>query len=421
MINIKVPEHNFLVKKISVKDLILPKPMKRFNYSIFYFLIIIICSCEFSDSNQNKPEDNVPQLNTSIDIANVVSIDTFQNALGQFISGMDCSYFNAESNIDSLYWKDYSSRVNRAFSKMKKNRLEPMREWMMNISSDKVNDTSLLFYPFSGADFLHANYLFPEANDYILLAQEKIGDIPDISSLKNGEYKNYLNAVDLSLSDIYKRSYFITKTMQNDTERGAELNGLLPLFYWFIARTDHEIIDVSRIYVDSFSTVKKNINNSTVAEDLIEGVKFVFRKCGAEKIKTMTYFNCDISNKGFAKNPEFKKYLTLIRASNSFVKSASYLMHYSTFSEIRDLLQQKSNAILEDDTGIPYKYFNTLEWDVNLFGVYVMPIKDFSETRFQQDLEDAYSDDAQYKGEMPFSLGYHWSSRKQNQMLYIKK
>ena len=127
MINIKVPEHNFLVKKISVKDLILPKPMKRFNYSIFYFLIIIICSCEFSDSNQNKPEDNVPQLNTSIDIANVVSIDTFQNALGQFISGMDCSYFNAESNIDSLYWKDYSSRVNRAFSKMKKNRLEPMR------------------------------------------------------------------------------------------------------------------------------------------------------------------------------------------------------------------------------------------------------------------------------------------------------
>jgi hypothetical protein len=395
--------------------------MKLFNYSIFCFLVIIFYSCEFSDSNQNKPEDNVIQLNTNIDSANIVSIDTFHNALAQFVSGMDCSYFNTESTIDSLYWKDYSSRVNRSFSKMKKNRLEPMREWMMNISSDKVNDTNLLFYPFSGADFLHANYLFPEANDYVLLAQEKIGDIPDMVSLKNGEYKNYLNAIDLSLSDIYKRSYFITKTMKNDTKEGAELNGLLPLFYWFIARTDHEIIDVSNIYVDSFSTVKKNATNSTVSEDLIEGVKFTFRKRGSEKIKSMTYFNCDISNKGFIKNPEFKKYLSSIRASNSFVKSASYLMHYSSFSEIRDLLQQKSNSILEDDTGIPYKYFNTLEWDVNLFGTYVMPIKDFSETRFQQDLKDAYSDGTQYKGEMPFSLGYHWSSKEQNQMLYIKK
>ena len=219
----------------------------------------------------------------------------------------------------------------------------------------------------------------------------------------------------------FLRSYFITKTMMNDTKEGAELNGLLPLFYWFIARTDHEIIDVSRIYVDSFSTVKKSLSNSGTSEDLIEGVKFVFRKRGSEKIKSMTYFNCDISNKGFVKNPEFKEYLSSIRSSNSFVKSASYLMHYSSFSEIRELVQQKSNAILEDDTGIPYKYFNTLEWDVNLFGLYVMPIKDFSERRFQQDLKDAYSEGTQYKGEIPFSLGYHWGSKEQNQMLYIKK
>ena len=396
--------------------------MKLFKcclYSILCFLVSIFYSCEFSDSNQKKPEEDVLQLNT--DSRPVVSIDTFHNALAQFISGMDCSYFNAESSIDSLYWNEYSSHVNSAFSKMKEKRLEPMREWMMNISSEKVNDTSLVFYPFSGADFLHANYLFPEANDYVLLAQEKIGGIPDIASLKNGEYKNYLNAIDVSLSDIYKRSYFITKTMMNDTKEGAELNGLLPLFYWFIARTDHEIIDVSRIYVDSFSTVKKSLSNSGTSEDLIEGVKFVFRKRGSEKIKSMTYFNCDISNKGFVKNPEFKEYLSSIRSSNSFVKSASYLMHYSSFSEIRELVQQKSNAILEDDTGIPYKYFNTLEWDVNLFGLYVMPIKDFSERRFQQDLKDAYSEGTQYKGEIPFSLGYHWGSKEQNQMLYIKK
>jgi hypothetical protein len=292
---------------------------------------------------------------------------------------------------------------------------------MHGVTKDKLNDTSLLFYPFSGADFLHAYYLFPEANDYVLLAQEKIGDVPDINSMKSNEVRNYLNAVDRSLGDIYKRSYFITKSMINDTKKGAELNGLLPLFYWFIARTDHEIIDVSSVYIDSTSVLKEKPKNTDVSEKFMKGIKFLFRRKGSEKVKSMTYFNCDISNKGFIKNPEFKQYLNSVRPGNSFVKSASYLMHYGTFSDIREIVQQKSQSILEDDTGIPYKYFDTLQWDVNLFGVYVMPVKDFSKTRFQPDLKEAYSNGGMFKGQLPFSLGYHWGSDDQNQMLYIKK
>lgn len=393
------------------------------QYIAYFFLIAVISSCESTDSNQNGFQNTEQQVNTDIDKKGTpaVSIDTFHNALAQLISGMDCSYFDTESNIDSAYWNEYSSRVSSAFSKMKKNRLEPMREWMTSTSSDKLNDTSLLFYPFSGADFLHAHYLFPEANDYVLLAQEKIGDIPDIHSMKGDEFKKYLNAVDQSLGDIYKRSYFITKTMISDTKEGSELNGLLPLFYWFIARTDNEIIDVSNVYIDSNSALKEKPKNIDISDNFMEGVKFLFRKKGSDKVKSMTYFNCDISNNGFINNPEFKQYLNSIRACNSFVKSASYLMHYSTFSEIRDLTQEKSNAILEDDTGIPYKYFDDLHWDINLFGVYVMPVKDFSETRFQKDLNEAYLDKDKYKGKLPFSLGYHWGSKAQNQMLYFKK
>jgi hypothetical protein len=50
-----------------------------------------------------------------------------------------------------------------------------------------------------------------------------------------------------------------------------------------------------------------------------------------------------------------------------------------------------------------------------------MPVKDFSETTIQKDLNEAYSDEDMYKGKLPFSLGYHWGSKAQNQMLYIKK
>ena len=402
------------------------KAMKQFTYRAYitYFILIIaICSCELSEQNKKGPEADPHQENTDLDknISSVVPIDTFHNALAQLISGIDRSYFSNESNIDSAYWNIYHSQVNTAFLKMKETRLDPMQEWMKGASSDMIIDTSLLFYPFSGADFLHAYYLFPEANDYLLLAQEKIGYIPDINSMKSNDVTNYLNAVDQSLIDIYKRSYFITKRMSNDTKKEAELKGLLPLFYWFIARTDHEIIDVSIVFIDSASVLKEKIITTESSESFIEGVKFLFRKKGSEKVKSMTYFSCDISNNGFIKNPEFKEYLSSIRPCNSFVKSASYLMHYKTFNEIKDLTLQKSKSILEDDTGIPYKYFDPLQWDINLYGVYAMPVKDFSETRFQKDLSEAYLEEDKLMGKLPFSLGYHWGTQAQNQMLYIKK
>jgi len=407
------------------------KQLATYNVIAICILIVVLYSCESSGTFQNEFETDA-QANTnkdnlsldSVDAFNniaVVPIDTFHNALAQLISGMDRSYFSNEDNIDSAYWEKYHNHVGAAFSKMEEIRLDPMRKWMDSISVDNLNDTSLLFYPFSGADFLHAYYLFPEANDYILMAKEKIGEIPDINSMKNNELETYLDAVDKSLMDIYKRSYFITKRMINDTRTGGELNGLLPLFYWFIARTDHEIIDVSSVFVDSSSVLKEKSINTESPTGSIEGVKFIFRKIGSDKVKSMTYFNCDISNKGFVKNPEFKQYLSSIRSCNSFVKSASYLMHYKTFNEIKDLMQEKSNLILEDDTGIPYESFDSLKWDINLYGLYVMPVKDFSQTRFQKDLNNAYSHEDKYRGKLPFSLGYHWGSKAQNQMLYIKK
>ena len=180
-------------------------------------------------------------------------------------------------------------------------------------------------------------------------------------------------------------------------------------------------INVSNVFIDSSgSMVNTEISNS-INKTSIKGVKFLIRKGETTKIKSMTYFDCDISNDGFIDNPEFQKYLNSIRPCNTFVKSASYLMNYHTFSDIRDLVLKQSHAILEDDTGIPYKYFNHSIWNINLYGVYAMPVKDFNTNRYQKDLDSAYKDSTLYKGKLPFSLGYHWGTDLQNQMLYTKK
>ncbi|MFM9006370.1 MAG: hypothetical protein ACKOSR_12855, partial [Flavobacteriales bacterium] len=106
---------------------------------------------------------------------------------------------------------------------------------------------------------------------------------------------------------------------------------------------------------------------------------------------------------------------------NSFVKSASYLMHYGSFTQIRDMVLDKSASLVEDDTGIPFKYFKQDIWNIQLFGDYEKPVSDFSENLFQAELNKAYQDSTFYKGPIDFSLGYHWGSGNQNQMFSFKK
>ncbi|PLX09295.1 MAG: hypothetical protein C0596_01735 [Marinilabiliales bacterium] len=135
-------------------------------------------------------------------------------------------------------------------------------------------------------------------------------------------------------------------------------------------------------------------------------------------MKDVTYFYANISDEGFEANPVFYQYLQNLRTNNTFIKSASYLSHYETFSGIRNTVLDKADAVLEDDTGIPYRYFLD-EFDHYLYGVYEKPIADFKSTYLlQKDLNEAYeSEDVK---PLDFSLGYHWRSGNQNWMLYVR-
>jgi len=41
----------------------------------------------------------------------------------------------------------------------------------------------------------------------------------------------------------------------------------------------------------------------------------------------------------------------------SYFKATSYMTHKAQFSMIRDQVLAKSDAILQDDSGIPYRFF----------------------------------------------------------------
>ena len=403
--------------------------MKKLIPLLFLFSLTFCTNNSNNRENQIDYEVEIKKVDDTLTLVEkvdsteirvkAVEIDSFHTGIAYLISGLDQSYFN-KSIVDSAFWVKYSNKVNKSFSKIKANRLDKMTLWLDEETEGHSKDTTMLFYPFSGADFLHAYHFFPNANEYLLLAKESIGEIPELSSMNNGDVAKYLYGVNFALRDIYRRSYFITKNMRSDIKE-KQIEGLLPLFYWFIARTDHQIIEKHNVFINK-NGEKNIIDSASIAEKKsIRGVEFKIKKPGSEQIKTITYLDCDISNKGFERNPEFKTFLDAKRISNTFVKSASYLMHYTTFSEIRDIVLNSSSFIIEDDTGIPFKFFNDTVWTTRLHGVYENPIKDFSKNRFQKDLEEAYKNAKYYINDIPFSLGYHWGSKNQNQMTFKKK
>ena len=90
-------------------------------------------------------------------------------------------------------------------------------------------------------------------------------------------------------------------------------------------------------------------------------------------------------------------------------------MHYKFFAEIRNLILAQSAFLLQDDSGVAYRFFDKKKWKIKLYGQYTEPISDFKGVT-QEDLQAAYNQDAQHIEALPFVLGYHWESRGINLM-----
>jgi hypothetical protein len=303
------------------------------------------------------------------------------------------------------------------------NRLSLITNWNQEIMKrNKVSDSSFVFYPFSGADFIHAYYLYPNASEYFMSAIENIGDIVDVSKLNKVEFFEYVKDFDTVMRDIYMRSYFITKNMEDDFSKKTKINGVLPILLWSAAMTNHDIIHVKYFIVDT-NFEKKYVDISAKAKNKLSVEIKLIDKTN-NRFQLLNYYSADLSNRGLRKSSKSISFLKdyVSNASNGFVKSASYLMHYdSTFSTIQQLVLNKNKYFVQDDTGVPFKKFDLSKWNIELYGIYEKPIKDFSESLYQKQLDDAYKNSAYYKGGLKFSLGYHWSSKNQNQLVAIKK
>jgi hypothetical protein len=140
------------------------------------------------------------------------------------------------------------------------------------------------------------------------------------------------------------------------------------------------------------------------------GVKISYRK-GMRGPQTLYYFQANVANG--AECSRFTSWLRSLGEGASYLKAASYLMHGGGFTQVRDFLLQTSPLIVEDDSGIPFRYFDPNRWKLKVFGEYNQPI--FS-GYYQNDFRDAYATKAN-AGPLPFGAGYQVFSGKANILL----
>ncbi len=342
--------------------------------------------------------------------------DTVLDNGARFIAGLEQlnqSSFNPLQN-DS-YWKDYKTSMDANWKKMYDNRLSKIQTWENTTFSKSIADSLTLFYPFSGPDFLHAFYLFPRAKTYVLAALEPIREVVPLDTISETQRDSFLDSLGSSLRDIFNKSYFITTHMEKDLK---QVKGVLPPLYFFIERSGFELLSQKFITVDAAGN-ETEVKGNQIHWQKTPGVKLVIRHRESQEVKTVYYFSVSISNGGLKERASFVAFIKSHAPFNTFVKSASYLMHKEVFTEIKKIIITNSNHLFQDDTGIPYKYFkNKLEWSGQFYGEYVKPVSDFSSELYQPDLDSAYQ--AGGKKLLPFSLGYHWSTKKQNYMLFSK-
>jgi hypothetical protein len=93
-------------------------------------------------------------------------------------------------------------------------------------------------------------------------------------------------------------------------------------------------------------------------------------------------------------------------------------MHRLDFNEVRDFLLTNSTLILQDDSGIPFRFFASDKWDLRFAGRYVGPIATFKEFP-QPDLARAYTENP--RAMLDFGFGYQWQPRRSSLMVATPK
>ncbi len=316
-------------------------------------------------------------------------------------------------------WQQHARYFDSIFAREDSSTLSKVRAFSRENLADK-HDTML--YMFSGPDFLYATSFFPNASTYVLAGLEPAGDIPQLSNLSHPAVDGTLRNLEVSMGTLLSYSFFITQKMKTQLREGP-VYGTLPVLLVFMARTGKTVHDISLVSLDEHGNFQipeepaSSLNAKKAAKGPLRsaapGVKIVFSDGNGPK-QTLYYFSTNLADGSFDRSG-FSAFLAKLGPADSFIKSASYLLHSGGFASVRTFLLDHSATFLQDDSGVPLAYFDAKKWRLQPFGSYVGPLPIFGRS-YQPGMAELF----RHAAPLDFKIGYRWRKNESNLLLAQK-
>jgi hypothetical protein len=246
---------------------------------------------------------------------------------------------------------------------------------------------------------------------------EPVGAVAPLNTLTNGALAEGLVNLRKSTELLLAVSFFRTKDMKQDLDRTA-FRGVLPILQVFLARAGYEVTGVRYFEVlpDGTASTSGALSGTGGRPP---GVCVTFRAGPDRPEQRVHYVQADISDGGLKKHPELVKWMDSFGTGTGYLKAASYLMHEAYFSGIRSFLLGHCDVLVQDDSGIPLRFFPPEAWELRLFGRFEAPIELFK-GKPQPDLVEAYRRAGEV-APLPFGTGYRHRPGDSNLMIARRK
>jgi hypothetical protein len=318
----------------------------------------------------------------------------------------------------SAYYKSYGRQMASSWDMMQKPNQKKIGDWWS--AHRPARSYTNVLYPFSGPDIMNALTFFPDAESIIMFGLEPPGVIPDPHSMDAARITQGLNGLRSSLNDILHMNSFKTEGMAAEMSNKS-FNSIAGIVMYFLATNGYTVTGARKIAIDANSNVvpgipsDEKINWETPPKSRVPGVEISFRKEGG-KTRRVRYYMLNVIDAALASSsPNFVPYLKKEGPYATILKSASYLMHNDEvkFTKIRAAVMGSTNYLVQDDSGVPLRYFAPDRWKLAFHGYYDGPIGLFA-NRMQKDLKKAM--DEKSTGKLPFSYGYDYKPGQSNLM-----
>ena len=375
-------------------------------------IVLYACSSNVKSEEvfkKNNGKDTIPEV-ANLPLKDSIYIDSFFTDVALTIGGFENNFAKKRGLVSN-----YPTLVSNQFNSFTKSKLNPISNWVQqNTMVPEKYACQTLFYPLAGADFVYANAFFDNVKNYILVGLEKPGYLPNYDQLNNVAIESYRSQIFNSLDVSMKSGFFRTNSMRVQFNQKT-VNGTLHSLLFYLVRTGNKIRKIRHFILKDDSSVKYTNGTEGMFSPGLD-IEFL---TADNKVKNLYYYNIDLSDENL-KIDNFFTWVSSFGEHHTMLKAASYLNSRDYFSKTRKYILSSSNMIVQDDSGIPYKYFIDGSWDVKLYGGYKKVIPLFS-SRIQPDMVAAYVDSTKLTSRyLPFRIGYNVAVGETNLQVVYK-